>query len=168
MTLFKEGALQISFPDELVVQKFDGEGHGLTHCMKAVDFIVELDDRFLFIEFKDPDNPMSKETDRSKFMQKFLAGSIHEELIIKYRDSFLYEWATGVPEKPIFYLVLVAAKNLTKAELITRTDDLQRKLPIKGPSSGLWRKQIVDGCGVFNIATWNEKLTHYPITRTDS
>ena len=56
MTAFTEDNLQVTF-NNVVQARRDGIGHGLTHCMKAVDFIVELHDRYLFIEFKDPDNP---------------------------------------------------------------------------------------------------------------
>jgi hypothetical protein len=48
MTVFTEGNLQITFPSGVAAKKFDHSGHGLTHCMKAVDFIVELIDRCLF------------------------------------------------------------------------------------------------------------------------
>jgi hypothetical protein len=60
MTVFTEGNLQITFPSGVAAKKFDHSGHGLTHCMKAVDFIVELTDRYLFIEFKDPEHPDSR------------------------------------------------------------------------------------------------------------
>ena len=41
-----EGDLQITFNNAIVCRKFDDHlAHGLSHCMKAVDFIVELHDR---------------------------------------------------------------------------------------------------------------------------
>lgn len=44
----------------LLGRKFDDEAaHGLSHCMKAVDFIIELPERLLFVEFKDPENPQT-------------------------------------------------------------------------------------------------------------
>ena len=53
MTLLREGDLEVEFVDANNGRKFDEE-YGLSHCMKAVDFIVEFEDRYLFIEFKDP------------------------------------------------------------------------------------------------------------------
>ena len=50
---FAEGDLEMDIPDVVDGRKFDGDGHGLNRCMKAVDFVVELADRYLFIEFKD-------------------------------------------------------------------------------------------------------------------
>ncbi len=165
MTVFVENNLQITIPAGIAATKFDGPGHGLGHCMKAVDFIVELKDRYLFIEFKDPQHPNSKFGDRSKFIEKFLSGNLDEDLKYKYRDSFLNKWATGKMVKPVFYYVLIALDKLTEAELITRTDDLKRKLPLTGPASGVWKKNLVAGCAVFNIETWNNQMSSFPVTR---
>ena len=55
MTVFTERGLEITFNNVLDARKF--EDHGFTQ-MKAVDFVVELPDRYLFIEFKDPEEPV--------------------------------------------------------------------------------------------------------------
>jgi hypothetical protein len=163
-----EGNLQIEFPPAARVRKFDDSDHGLSHCMKAVDFIVELSDRYLFIEFKDPEHPQSKQKDRAKFVSKFLTGNIDDDLKYKCRDTFLYEWAAERTGKPIYYYVLVAIDTLTPAELLTRTDDLRRKVPVDGPASGVWQRKIIAGCAVFNIATWNANLPTYSVSRVRS
>ena len=49
MTL-SEGDLEMDVPDALGGGRFDGPAHGLGRCMKAVDFVVELADRYLYIE----------------------------------------------------------------------------------------------------------------------
>ncbi len=168
MSVFHEGDLHLTIPDGVSVRKFDDHTHGLTHCMKAVDFIIELQDRYLFIELKDPFHPKSRDKDREKWISNFLSGKIDEDFKYKYRDSFLYEWASKKIDKPIYYYVLVAINNLTEAELITRTDALKRKIPLHGPSSGSWKRDIIKGCMVFNIETWNKNLTPYPVTRATS
>ena len=91
MTVFTEGNLEITFNNVVSASKF--EDHGLT-CMKAVDFLVELPDRFLFIEFKDPQSPQAKNPS-SEYESKFKSGKLDQNLKYKYRDSFLYEWAEG-------------------------------------------------------------------------
>ena len=165
MMTFIEGDLAITFPAASRVRKFDDEHHGLTHCMKAVDFVAELKDRYLFIEFKDPQHPKSKDENRKAWTQHFLAGSLDEDFKYKYRDSFLYEWASARAEKPIYYYVLVAIDTLTEADLITRTDELRRRLPVDGPPPDGWKRTIVAGCAVFNLATWNKTLPTYPVSR---
>lgn len=166
MTTLSEGNLNITFPDSVRVWKFDDEKHGLSHCMKAVDFIVEMKDRYLFIEFKDPQHPHESHDHGEKWVQRFLAGNLDEDFKYKYRDSFLYAWASGQANKPIYYFILVALETLTEAELIARTDDLKRKLPVDGPPSGAWKRKIVAGCAIFNMATWNRLLKAFPVSRT--
>ena len=165
MMTLTEGNLQIVFPTGVNVRKFDSDQHGLAHCMKAVDFIVELDDRFLFIEFKDPQHPQGKDKNRNKFMQEFFAGKTDNDLKYKYRDSFLYEWASNRANKPIYYYVLIAMDTLTEADLLARTDELKRILPVEGPPSDIWKRSIVKGCTFFSIATWNKHLSSYPVKR---
>ena len=55
MTRLEEGDLLITFPEGADGRKFDGPEHGLSHCMKALDWIFELKDRTYFIELKDLD-----------------------------------------------------------------------------------------------------------------
>jgi hypothetical protein len=166
MMVLTEGDLQISLPDGAVGRKFDdGKSHGLTHCMKAVDFVVELEDRILFIEFKDPENPSARPDEKKKFLQQLQSGNLDADLKIKYRDSFLYEWASGQATKPIYYLVLIGASVLTEADLLARTDALKKQLPVLGPGDKPWKKPFVAGCAVMNIKKWNEKFPDFPVIR---
>lgn len=165
MTTLTEGNLRITFPRGTRARKFDEpETHGLS-CMKAVDFIVEETDRMLFMEFKDPDDPHATEARRERFIERFSSGGLDADLKYKYRDTFLYQWASDEIDKPIHYWVLVAAKNLTTLDLTRRTDALRRELPLDGPRSGGWRRPIVTDCMVFNLHTWNKYLQHYPVER---
>jgi hypothetical protein len=153
-------------PPGVVGRKFDDEStHGLSHCMKAVDFIVELDDRMLFVEFKDPDNPAAKPKESTAFVRKFMSGEIDADLKAKYRDSWLYEWAEGRAKKPIYYLVLMGACALSDADLLARTDALKRQIPFSGPKDRPWKKPFVAGCAVMNLAAWNKALPQYPASR---
>ena len=165
MTELREGNLSLTIEGELRAWKFDDESHGLSHCMKAVDFIVEFPNRYLFLEFKDPQHPNAPRQDRESFVYSFLAGNLDEDLKYKYRDSFLYEWASGRTDKPIYYFVLIADDALAAPELIDRTNALERALPVKGPESGSWTREIVETCIVFNIETWNRAMPLYPVNR---
>ena len=147
-------------------RKFDDPpSHGLSHCMKAVDFIVERPDSYLFIEFKDPQDPKAKAQAQKDFSQKFKRGELDEDFKYKYRDTFLYEWAAGRADKPVDYVILIALDSLTVTELGTRTIELQRKLPLHGPPSGSWICPLVRSCTVFNIAAWNNRFSDLTVTR---
>ena len=106
--VFQEGDLKIEFKSVFDARKFDDAGHGLSHCLKAVDFIVERSDCYLFIEFKDPQDPRAKAQARKEFSRNFKRGKLDEDFKYKYRDTFLYEWAAGRVEKPVDYLILIA------------------------------------------------------------
>ena len=166
MTVLVEGNLQIALPLAASGKKFDDKAtHRLSHCMKAVDFVIELNDRVLFIEFKDPDNPAALAERGAVFIKKFLSGHIDDELKTKYRDSWLYEWAKGQITKPVFYLVLIGASALSAAELVTRTDALKRQLPVADANGQPWKKPFVAGCAVMNMAAWNKALPQFPVSR---
>jgi hypothetical protein len=87
-----------------------------------------------------------------------LSGNLDADLKGKYRDTFLYEWASYRKKKSIYFLVLIAIDTLTAAELLARTDALKRAIPLDSPSSGVWKRQIAHGCGVFNIRARNQAL----------
>ncbi len=165
MIALTEGNLRISITGAVNVRKFDDERHGLGHCMKAVDFIIELPDRYLFIEFKDPDAPKIPPPARAEFMQSLQEGQRDEELKYKYPDSFLYEWASGRADKSIYYLVLIAQHDLSPGDMVRRTDALERILPLQLPGLMTWTRPIAAGCGVFSIDSWNRNFPDYPVTR---
>ena len=99
MTL-KEGMLSIDFTGAKNAFRFD-EGnhilpnyHGLSHCMNAVDFIVEYADRYLFVEIKDP-------PDQTRYNAEQDAADLINNLVTKFRDTFLYRWAENKLDKPV-------------------------------------------------------------------
>lgn len=166
MTVLREGDLQIVIDDALNAWRFDGESHGLSHCMKAVDFIVELPEMYLFMEFKDPEHPGTRPENRREFLREFESGEMDEELKYKYRDSFLYEWAAGRADKPVRFYVLVALEALTTFNLQARTQGLRSKLPVSGTSS--WIRPIAEDCAVFNLSSWNERFPDFQVSRLSS
>ena len=163
---FTEEDLELEIRRVVDARKFDDSpSHGLSHCMKAVDFNVERTDSYLFIEFKDPQDLRAKAQARKEFSRNFKRGKLDEDFKYKYRDTFLYEWAAGRVEKPVDYLILIALDSLTVTELGTRTVELQRILPLQKPTSGSWIRPLVRSCTVFNIASWNRKFLDLTVTR---
>ena len=163
MIALTEGNLEISITDAVNARKFDDDSHGLSHCMKAVDFIIELPDRYLFIEFKDPENPNIPDQYRASAVQNLRDSELDEELKYKFRDTFIYEWAAGRADKPVDYFVLIAVND--RPLLSRRLDLLERNLPQKLPPSVAWVQPIVHRCGVFNVDDWNAEFPEYPVRR---
>ena len=88
MTAFAKDDLQVAFNNVVHARRFDDVGRGLSHCMKAVDFIVELYDRYLFIEFKDPENPNMPSQHRTDAVQNLQKSEFDEDL--KYKSETLF------------------------------------------------------------------------------
>ena len=162
-TVLTERDLQITINNAVDARRFDGQDHKLQHCMKAVDFIVELPDQYLFIEFKDPQHPAATPQARREFINTIESGELDEDLKYKCRDSFLYEWASGRAEKPVYFLVLIGLDSLDSTQQQRRTDSLRGKLPVEIPD--VWNHPIVYGCGVFNIESWNARFPELQVKR---
>lgn len=159
--ILKENDIEIDFSNAIGAKRFDDSKHRLSHCMKAVDFVVELSDKILFIEVKDPDNPNARRAGLIKFAKKYLIG----ELTVKCRDSYLYEDAMENLNKPVFYYVLLAWDVIDTAMLSMLSDMLKTQIPIKGPPENPWKKKFIHGCDIFNISTWRKHLSQFPISR---
>ncbi len=161
MAILTEGELEFNFPRAIAARQFDGGSHGLSHCMKAVDFIVELADRYLLIEVKDPANSKATKKDRAKFVKTLTSGTLCKALTDKLRDSLLYRWAEGGLDKDIYYIVLLELPlPPDPAHYVTISDALKRELPFNGlPAS--WKRPLVRGVAVLDIAKWNDALSAY-------
>lgn len=154
----QEGRIKITVPNDCTAMHFDrdgidGQGHGLSHCMKAVDFIIETPRAINFIELKDPDT--GRPQDQSKWLEKWNKKAIEADLKLKFRDTWLYMHASKKINKPINYLVIVEFSQLSMESLQRFTDSLKSSLPVAGPR-GAWPNEIVRSCQIFNLATWNK------------
>lgn len=161
----REGELTVSLPASAKGRKFDDETHQLSHCMKAVDWIIDLPGRTYFVELKDLDaGGAAGHGNRRQYVEDLKAEKRDMDLVTKFRDSFIYCWACEQMRGPTFYLVLIACKALHRAMLLHRTDALRRKLPSGRPAG--WTRAMAEDVSVFNEETWNERLAEFPMVRT--
>ena len=162
-----EGELEFNFTEVIDGFKFDEKDkfsahyHGLSHCMKGVDYIIELPDEYLFIEVKDPSHSESADERHDIFKNKVTSGTLLPELRQKYRDTFLYRWAENKVDKPIHYICLITLESPLVLHLM---QELKRQLP-EGKASSRWQQGIVSSCIVVNIELWNQQFTKWPIAR---
>lgn len=151
---------QFNFSDAQDVFVFDQEDknkrnyHGLSHAMKAVDLIVELEETYIFIEVKDFHDPES-------YRSGDHFNHLREVLKYKYRDTWIYRWAEGKIDKPVKYLCLL---ELEKALISRINKEISKQLPTHNPSPR-WASSIATGVGIVNFELWNERFTAWPITR---
>ena len=158
--ILSEEDLEFDFPDAIDAIKFDDCNHAMSHCMKAVDFIVELREYYLFVEVKDPSHPKALIENVEKFKAKVTNGKLTEDIVKKFRDSFIYRWAENRLAKPIHFISLI---TLEEGLLKNFQDGLHRSLPFVGPSR--WSRQITKSCLVVNITAWNRNFPRWPVHR---
>lgn len=158
--VLQEGSLLFNFEGALKAFKFDEPDptiptfHGLSHCMKAVDFVVEYKDYYLFVEVKNPTDPGRYAMDCDK-------NELIKNLVTKFRDTFVYRWATKKLDKPISYQCFVEVDN---AQTLYLMNQLKRQLPTeKLPSH--WQQPLVRYCAVLNMATWNRTFSDVQVTK---
>lgn len=159
----REKQLVFDFIDALDAKTFDNSSHGLSHCMKAVDFIVEYSNFDLFVEVKDPDHTRATSKNHTLFEEDFKSGKLVNDLVGKYRDSWLYRWAEG-RDKPVRYVVLLQLSTLGPPELGVFADHLKRRLPMNAPKVPSWTRHFLAGAAVLDIRQWNE-FGHYGTVR---
>lgn len=163
-----ENELEFDFRSALNVVRFDDEQkHGLAHCMKAVDFLVEWDDEFWFVEVKDPDCTRASEKERKKFKNTIKSKSLFSSVLgPKLKDSFLYlHLNKQLPEKSLKYFVLLALDSLQPEHLAPLSDSLQSSSCLLGPDHSSWKNQYIESAIVFTEKTWNMKLAYCPVKR---
>ena len=159
--ILKEGELEFNFSDALDGYKFDETDqtsehyHGLSHCMKAVDFIIELESDYLFVEVKDFHDPRQyEEADNFKKLKNTLKT--------KLRDTLLYQLAKDQLDKSVRYLCLMTLDDALNSRLMK---ELKRIVPEGIPPTTSWKRTLADSCVVANIETWNRNFPKWAVRR---
>ncbi len=128
--------------------------HGLSHAMKAVDLVVELDSDYLFVEVKDFHDP-------EQYLESKSFDHLREVLKYKYRDTFIYRLAERKADKPVHYCCLLTLDN---ALISLMNKEMRKQLPCGTPISR-WRLPVAAGCAVLNEERWNKNFPKWPVRR---
>ncbi|MEO5367189.1 MAG: hypothetical protein H7831_12745 [Magnetococcus sp. WYHC-3] len=168
-----EGDIQFDFSKARTVISLDqhGRGHGLSHVLKSVDFVVEWDNDFWLIEVKDPENariPVEHRKEQQQAFGKKMSSRslIHAELFPKFIDSLIFLGLDrGIPPKPMKYLTLIAMADLGPAQLGPLQDALKNhhERCLLGPAPRGWSKGF--SVFMFTLELWNERFPHCRATR---
>lgn len=155
-----ERDLEFTFENFKSEENFDKNEIREKSNLKTVDFLVEYDDCYRFIEVKDIDCPNPKNPE--KFIEKFNSGALLDSLARKYRDSKFYFIHTERPIKRFEYLVLISAKCIDEALLLNKQDQLKKKIPIEHSN---WVKTSSDVCAILNAKKWKNCFGENSIKR---
>lgn len=156
----EERDLEFDFTGALAADKFDD---GTTHAsssIQAVDFIIEYEDCYRFVEVKDPDEPGAVNV--QAFRDKLRSGKLIRSLAAKYRDSLFFRAFQGYQSKDIEYVVLLSMAVLDDALLLVKQDELRRSIPFNHP---LWQHSSASACVILNLNQWKRRYGDESIRR---
>jgi hypothetical protein len=160
MTILAEDDLEFDFSAAIEAVRFDNNAiHGQS-TMKRVDFIAEYEDRFLFVEVKDPDNPAAVNSEA--FKTKLFGGNLIPDLASKYRDSLWFRALSGKAGKPVHYIVLLSMASLDPALLLTKQDELHRCLPMNHKD---WSISFAQACVILNLDQYKKQFGNHTVRR---
>ena len=160
MTVLSEEDLEFDFSDAINAIRFDDDAiHGQS-TMKRVDFIAEHVNQYIFLEVKDPDNPVA--VNPAAFKRKLLSGNLIPDLAGKYRDSLLFHALSDKAEKPIHDVILLSMASLDPALLLNKQDQLHRCLPMKHKN---WSKPFAQACVILNLEQYKKRFGSHSVRR---
>ncbi len=146
------------------VWRFDHSSHGLSHTMKAADFVAiaktqDKSDHWYIIEIKNPNRGKIHQKEKHEFENKVQArDKLAQELAQKFRDTLMYIWVAskGKVDKAHYYVFLPVEKPLALA----LWDRLKRLLPTSEYAPSLWQgRSPCLKCAVFTTREeWNERV----------
>jgi hypothetical protein len=153
MTVLTEDDLEFNFGSALDAIVFDDDALHKPSTIKRVDFIAEFNDRFVFLEIKDPDRPGAANPEA--FKTKLLGGNLIPDLAGKYRDSIWFRTLSGKVTKPVHYVVLLSMASLEPALLLAKQDELKRSLPITHTD---WSAPCAQACVILNLEQYKKQF----------
>tara|TARA_R110001583_G_scaffold104199_1_gene251575 strand:- start:8410 stop:8910 length:501 start_codon:yes stop_codon:yes gene_type:complete len=160
MTKLIELDLEFDFSDAVEAVQFDdNQTHG-SSSMKRVDFVVEYENFYRFIEVKDPDDPAA--SNPQGILEKLRSGILINSLAGKYRDSLLFRVLANKGNKEMHYVVLLSMSSLEPALLLTKQDALHRELPLNHND---WAIPSAKSCVILNLEQYKRQFGENSVRR---
>lgn len=135
----------------------------------SVDFIVELEDKFLFIEVKNIDNPKTPAEERKEWIERLKiqkSNSFLFEMSVKFKDTILRKWANEESlDKPIWYIIVLQFAAIDAKSRIWLAENLSGHLPTCFTKKNGFKKTIkIKHWDILNVDDWKEKYPEFPLT----
>lgn len=148
------------FPSAKELYKFDETDnlspyyHGAP-MMKAVDVMAEFPNFYIWIEIKhytDEDIVrMKQEGDQRKNGDEYhIKTHLRNNLVKKYRDTFLYRYAEQKLDKPVIYVCLLNFDSALKSHFRC---ELEKGIPKRIPTKR-WKRSLINGLVVVSEEDW--------------
>ena len=121
--------------------------------IQPVDFLLEFENYYSFVEVKDPDQP--DPDDPEKFDKDAKEGDLIRKLAGKFRDSYFLFSLQGRDPKYLRYIVLACRKKFDDAFWLTKTEELKRSIPWKHKSM---QDPPLKMCLILTLEQWKRKF----------
>lgn len=162
--VFQEGDLEFDFTNAVTAEKFDKITYG--GGMKQIDFIVELADKYYFIEVKNPDNSEATKRAKREFLYKVKNEKLKKDLIKKYKDSIIINWADNkCRNKPIYYITILEASYIDNVLKLSLMDNIKKGLPLQLNKGISLKRNIIEGFFILSVEEWNKRFINFPIRK---
>lgn len=149
---------QLDFPNATKLFLFDQNDnmspyyHGV-NAFKKIDVMVEFPDRHLWIEIKTYNEQTVKGILENK-KQRVTKEWLRDDLVGKFKDTFLYRYAEKQVEKPVIYICLMDFGENSKSIYDYLNKELRIALPQKD-NLPRWKRDYINGMIVLNPSKWN-------------
>lgn len=159
MPIVNEIDLSFNFSNSIFAEKIDETLYSST-SLSLVDFFVsDQSNKYRLIEIKDPDIPTA--TNPNSFKSKLISGELITSLSRKIRDTiFLLSSQNKINNNNnISYIVLISMQILDPALILTKQDELRKKIPLGHTND------IIKSCVILKVDAWNRRYPDDNITR---
>ena len=154
--IFEESGLRFDFGMARNAIKADAKN---VQGLSLVDFIVETDTEYVFIEVKNPDNPCANKKKRRIYLEDLRLDTYYLKMARKFKDSLLKEVVMGKCFiKPITYIVLLHFSLFDMNQRMVLLNKIREQIPIFKETEYKAVMKITFA-GVMNIDEFN---VHYP------
>jgi len=145
---------------EALQDKFKAAGSFLN----AVDWIVEIDNALLLIEFKNYSRPETiiEHQDSNQGAKRKFRDKLYENVLRKYYFSSYYLFACG-QRKVVNYVLVVETPNLDSVIGKRAQASIQRRLPFDLQNNAEITGVLIDFFKVLSISDWNELYPMFPL-----
>ena len=161
MKTIQEGDLLFDVTSAANAEKFDDNKlHGNKSTIKRVDYIIEHNEEYIFLEIKDPDMPGAANPEH--FKEQLTSGNLIPDLASKYRDTLFFTSLRKEYEKRIAYVVLICMNSLDDALLLAKTDALKGAIPMAHKS---WTQDSLHSCVILKMDAYKKAFGNDSVWR---
>lgn len=168
--LFIEGRFCFDFGKGNAAHKADTP---TLNGLGGVDFIIECENRFMFVEIKDLEDRRVPYENRKEWVEKLKIRKKNPFLIdlgVKFKDTIIRKWAKEEDlNKPIRYIIILQLNAIDAKHKMKLAEDLSGMLPTCISEKYGFKKEIVIERGeILSVKDWLERYPGSPIRNAES